>query len=67
MEEEPWLIPRLGDPPDHVTACHFAVADGEDLTKAKPKLAEELRVVEPELVAHDVAAQLTEVIEGDTA
>jgi oligopeptide/dipeptide ABC transporter ATP-binding protein len=29
--EEPPLIPRLGDPDDHVAACHFPVADDEQI------------------------------------
>ena len=66
VEEEPDLVPRLGDGADHIAACHFPVADGEDLTKAKSKLADELRVIEPELVARDVAKELIELSEGDT-
>ena len=30
--ETPALAPVLDDPPDHVTACHFPLADGEVLT-----------------------------------
>ena len=48
ISEEPLLEPHLGDGAGHVEACHFAVADGEDLSLAKPAIAEEDRVVEPE-------------------
>jgi oligopeptide/dipeptide ABC transporter ATP-binding protein len=39
--EDPALIPRLGDGPDHVAACHFPVADGEDLTQARAAIEQE--------------------------
>ena len=38
VEKEPALIPRLGDGPGHQTACHYAVADGEDLTTQRSQL-----------------------------
>ena len=61
-EEEPMLEPRLGDPPEHTTACHFPVADGEDLVGARPALAQELRIVEPEVdVASVLATDLGDV------
>jgi len=47
-EVEPLLEPRLGDPVDHVTACHFPVADGESLRSAQSSLPDDLRVIEPE-------------------
>ncbi|POM22242.1 Oligopeptide transport ATP-binding protein OppF [Actinomadura rubteroloni] len=31
--EDPPLVPRDGDPPDHVTACHFPVEPGEHLAR----------------------------------
>jgi oligopeptide/dipeptide ABC transporter ATP-binding protein len=65
-EEDPALAPRLGDQPSHTTACHFAVADGEDLTKAQSTLAEEDRLVEPELVSEEVVRQLNELTEKGT-
>jgi oligopeptide/dipeptide ABC transporter ATP-binding protein len=46
VNEEPGLETRLGDPPLHVAACHYPVADGEDLTQATPGISEEERIVE---------------------
>ena len=37
-EEVPALIPRLGDAASHPTACHFPMANGEDLAAATPSL-----------------------------
>ena len=34
--DEPALVPVLADPATHVTACHFPVADGETLARARP-------------------------------
>jgi len=36
---------RLNDPPTHGAACHFPVADDEDLALARPTLAPEERIV----------------------
>jgi len=47
VEEDPALAPRLGDAPDHLAACHFPVADGEDLTRARPAIDDNERVIEP--------------------
>ncbi len=58
IDEEPRLEPRLGDPAAHDTACHFPVAEGENLAGVRSTLSENLRVVEPELVASDVVAEL---------
>jgi oligopeptide/dipeptide ABC transporter ATP-binding protein len=44
IDEEPLLVARLGDPATHETACHFPVADDEDLAAAKPTIAAESRV-----------------------
>jgi oligopeptide/dipeptide ABC transporter ATP-binding protein len=41
VREDPALVPRLGDPAGHVAACHFPVADGEDLTQAKAAIEQE--------------------------
>src|SRR5215471_330526 len=46
VDEEPEFIPRLGDEAAHLTACHFPVMDGEDISKARPAISADLRVVE---------------------
>jgi len=46
VDEVPEFIPRLGDEAAHLTACHFPVADGEDISKARPAISADLRVVE---------------------
>jgi oligopeptide transport system ATP-binding protein len=46
VSDEPALEPRLGDPPEHCVACHFPVEKGEDLTKARPTIGAENRVLE---------------------
>jgi hypothetical protein len=51
-------MPHLGDDPIHTAACHFPVADGENLAKARPALSEKDRIVEPEAVSADVVAEL---------
>ena len=50
VDRDPELEPRLGDEPDHVAACHFPVEDGEDISKARPSLAAEDRIIEPGLL-----------------
>ena len=50
VDSEPLLEPRLGDGPDHLAACHLPVEDGEDLTKAKPTIGAEERIIEPGVV-----------------
>ncbi len=47
LVEEPRLDPRLGDGPGHLAACHFPVADGDDLAKWTPTISASERVVEP--------------------
>ncbi|MBV8301012.1 MAG: dipeptide ABC transporter ATP-binding protein [Candidatus Dormibacteraeota bacterium] len=37
-EQEPELVPRLGDPDTHLAACHFPVADGETLEGAQQQI-----------------------------
>jgi oligopeptide/dipeptide ABC transporter ATP-binding protein len=44
IDEEPQLMAHLGDPTTHETACHFPVADDEDLAAATPTIAAEARV-----------------------
>ncbi len=62
-EEEPALIPRLGDGPGHRAACHFPVAEGENLAAARPTLDAGERIVEPE-PADELVAELGRSIEG---
>ena len=50
VEQDPVLEPRLGDAADHLAACHFPVEDGEDLSKARPTIAAEDRVIESGLL-----------------
>ncbi len=47
----PDLTPRLGDEPAHVAACLFPVEDGEDLSKSRPSIGADQRVIETGLVA----------------
>ncbi len=63
-EEEPQLVTRLGDGPDHLTACHFPVADGENLADARPALSADRRVVEPEAGTGDVVVGLGAPTDG---
>jgi oligopeptide/dipeptide ABC transporter ATP-binding protein len=51
VEADPDLVARLGDGAEHVTACHFPVEDGEDISLATPAIAAEARVVESGLIA----------------
>lgn len=46
VTETPELVPRLGDPSDHLAACHFPVQRGEDLTQARPSIGADERVIE---------------------
>ena len=50
VDTEPELEPRLGDPDAHPAACLFPVADGEDISKSRPTLGAEQRVIETGLV-----------------
>ena len=47
----PELEPRLGDEPAHLTACHFPVEDGEDISKSRPSINPAERVIQTGLVA----------------
>jgi oligopeptide/dipeptide ABC transporter ATP-binding protein len=51
VEEVPELEPRLGDEPEHRAACHFPVEDGEDISKSRPSISADQRVIETGLVA----------------
>ncbi|HET6817113.1 MAG TPA: oligopeptide/dipeptide ABC transporter ATP-binding protein [Mycobacteriales bacterium] len=52
VTEIPELVPRLDDPPVHVAACHFPVADGENIADSRPEISAEERVVEGGLVGN---------------
>jgi oligopeptide/dipeptide ABC transporter ATP-binding protein len=51
VEQVPVLEPRLGDGPDHRAACHFPVADGEDISAARPTIGAEERIIETGILA----------------
>ncbi|HEX4658798.1 MAG TPA: oligopeptide/dipeptide ABC transporter ATP-binding protein [Streptosporangiaceae bacterium] len=51
VDDEPVLAPRLGDEPEHRAACHFPVEDGEDISKSRPSISADQRVIETGLVA----------------
>jgi oligopeptide/dipeptide ABC transporter ATP-binding protein len=51
VDEVPVLAPRLGDDQAHRAACHFPVEDGEDISKARPSIGAEERIVESGIVA----------------
>ncbi len=51
VDEVPELEPRLGDEPDHRAACLFPVEDGEDISKSRPSIGADKRVIETGLVA----------------
>jgi oligopeptide/dipeptide ABC transporter ATP-binding protein len=38
VTHDPPLVPVLGDPPDHATACLHPLAVGEDLSRARPQI-----------------------------
>ncbi len=50
VDSEPELTPRLGDAAAHLAACHFPVQDGEDISKSRPSIGADLRVIETGLV-----------------
>jgi peptide/nickel transport system ATP-binding protein len=52
VDEVPELTPRLGDGAEHVAACHFPVEDGEDISKSRPTIGVEQRIVESGLVGN---------------
>jgi len=41
VAKDPALETKFADAPTHVAACHFPVADGEDLTRAKAAIEQE--------------------------
>ncbi len=66
VDEVPELVARSGDGAAHATACHFPVQTGEDLTKARPSISHEDRMIEPEPVAADAVSGLIESTEGSS-
>jgi oligopeptide/dipeptide ABC transporter ATP-binding protein len=50
VDEEPELLSRLGDPPEHRAACHFPVETGENLSEARPSIGADERIIEPDVV-----------------
>jgi peptide/nickel transport system ATP-binding protein len=50
VTDVPALEPRLADEPAHLTACHYPVQDGEDISQARPTIGAEDRVVEAGLL-----------------
>jgi oligopeptide/dipeptide ABC transporter ATP-binding protein len=50
VDDEPELTPRLGDAAAHMAACHFAVQDGEDISKSRPSIGADHRVIETGVV-----------------
>src|SRR5215813_6270215 len=46
VDQVPELTPRLGDEPAHVAACHFPVEAGEDISKSRPSISADQRVIE---------------------
>jgi oligopeptide/dipeptide ABC transporter ATP-binding protein len=51
VEKVPELEPRLGDDPAHLAACHYPVEDGEDISKSRPTIGADERIVETGLTA----------------
>jgi oligopeptide/dipeptide ABC transporter ATP-binding protein len=63
VDEEPLLSPTEGDEPTHLKACHFPVMEGESLAEARPTIAADERIVEPEPVSQDVVTDLSRLSE----
>ena len=51
VDEVPELTPRLGDDATHLAACHFPVEDGEDISKSRPMISADQRVIESGIIA----------------
>jgi hypothetical protein len=54
----PVLEPRLGDAPEHLTACHFPVEDGEDISLARPSIGADDRITETGILGGSAAGLL---------
>ena len=52
VDEVPELTPRLGDDVAHLAACHFPVEDGEDISKSRPSISADQRVIESGVVGN---------------
>jgi oligopeptide/dipeptide ABC transporter ATP-binding protein len=63
VTEEPELVTRPGDDLMHATACHFPVDSPEEMVKSRPNIAEDERIVEPELVSRETVEELTDISE----
>ncbi|HEY2312605.1 MAG TPA: oligopeptide/dipeptide ABC transporter ATP-binding protein [Streptosporangiaceae bacterium] len=50
VDNVPELVPRLGDEAVHLTACHFPVEDGEDISKSRPAISADQRVIESGII-----------------
>jgi oligopeptide/dipeptide ABC transporter ATP-binding protein len=55
VAEDPVLEPRLGDAQEHLTACHFPVEDGEDISQARPSIGAEERIIETGILGDSAA------------
>jgi oligopeptide/dipeptide ABC transporter ATP-binding protein len=58
VSDVPVLEPRLGDAPEHLTACHFPVEDGEDISLARPSIGADDRIIETGILGGSAAGLL---------
>jgi oligopeptide/dipeptide ABC transporter ATP-binding protein len=65
VQEDPPLEARLGDAPTHRAACHYPVAEGENLSTARPNIAVEDRIVETASLLEPGAGLPAVLAEGD--
>ncbi|MDT7705865.1 MAG: peptide/nickel transport system ATP-binding protein, partial [Pseudonocardiales bacterium] len=56
VTEDPELVPRLGDGPEHRVACHFPLADGELMTSSRPSIGDAAADMSFDPVAAEKAA-----------
>ena len=52
VAEDPDLIARFDDGPEHAAACHFPVEVGEDISLSTPKISKDKRIVEEGLIGN---------------
>jgi len=64
VSDIPVLEPRLGDGPDHQTACHRPMAAGENLHDFRPDIDVSERIVEAagSLLPDDVSSAVTDPV-----